>query len=419
MNLLPVIYTWFILVSYVVTNPITYDDVRGAPYKVGYDHRAFTINGARTMLIAGAIHYARSTPGMWPYIMKMAKDQGLNTVQTYVFWNRHEQKQGVLDFSGRANLSRFLQVAADAGLFVNLRIGPYIDAEWNYGGLPAWLNQVRNISFRSNNDVWKTLMRNFILNIIDYVTPYLAKNGGPIIIAQIENEYKYGDTAYVEWCGGLVSNELSIAEIPWIMCGGDSANSTLETCNSCNCFDSHWMEHHRQNHPNQPLIFTENDGWFQQWGHAMGIRDTSNIAYSVAEWFADGGAYHSYYMWHGGNNYGRTASSGVTTLYADDVCLHADGTPNEPKYTQLSRLQHLIAARANDLLSQDSNRSIIPYWNGTQWKDGTQQFVFSYPPTTHFMINQVNNSVSVLFRNQNISMNPQSVRIYDDNMILL
>ncbi|CAF4731114.1 unnamed protein product, partial [Rotaria magnacalcarata] len=80
-------------------------------------------------------------PGMWPYIMKMAKNQGLNTVQTYVFWNIHEQKPGVLDFTGRANLSQFLQDAADAGLFVNLRIGPYVCAEWNYGGLPAWLNQ--------------------------------------------------------------------------------------------------------------------------------------------------------------------------------------------------------------------------------------------------------------------------------------
>jgi len=152
--------------------------------------------------------------------MKMAKNQGLNTVQTYVFWNIHEQKQGVLDFSGRANLSCFLEEAANAGLFVNLRIGPYVCAEWNYSGLSAWLNQVPNILFRSSNDAWKTLMRQFILNIIDYVTPYLAKNGGPIILAQIENEYHGNDTAYVDWCGSLVTNELSSTEIPWIMCNG-------------------------------------------------------------------------------------------------------------------------------------------------------------------------------------------------------
>ncbi|CAF3915997.1 unnamed protein product, partial [Didymodactylos carnosus] len=71
-------------------------------------------------------------------------------------------------------------------------------------------------------------------------------------------------------------------------------------------------------------MFTENEGWFQQWGQAVAIRTTEDLAYSVAEWFAGGGAYHSYYMWHGGNNYGRTAASGITTMYADDTPLHAD-----------------------------------------------------------------------------------------------
>jgi hypothetical protein len=96
----------------------------------------------------------------------------------------------------------------------------------------------------------------------------------------------------------------------------------------------------------------------------ISIRKTSALAYLVAEWYAAGGAYHSYYMWHGGNNYGRTAASGVTTLYADDVCLHADGTPNQLKYTQVSRLQYLIAERAEVILSPDSIRIVIPYWNG-------------------------------------------------------
>lgn len=149
MHLLLAIYISFLgILTYVTTNPITYENVRGTPYKVGYDHRAITINGVRTLLIAGAIHYPRSTSSMWLYLLKMGRHQGLNTVQSYVFWNIHEQEQGVLDFSGRANLSGFLEEAATAGLFVNLRIGPYVCAEWNDGGLPVWLNQVSNISFR-------------------------------------------------------------------------------------------------------------------------------------------------------------------------------------------------------------------------------------------------------------------------------
>jgi beta-galactosidase GanA len=156
MQLLLVVYLGFLALTSTIASPITYDQVRGVPYNVSYDHRAITINGNRTVLFAGAIHYPRSTPGMWPYIMSMAKQNGLNTAQTYVFWNIHEQKRGTYDFSGRANLSGFLQEAANAGLFVNLRIGPYVCAEWDYGGLPAWLNNVPNIAFRSNNDAWKT-----------------------------------------------------------------------------------------------------------------------------------------------------------------------------------------------------------------------------------------------------------------------
>ncbi|CAF2383629.1 unnamed protein product [Rotaria sp. Silwood2] len=419
MHWLLLIYVCLGCLTYVVTSSVTYENVRGTPYSVSYDHRAITINSVRTMLISGAIHYPRSTPGMWPYIMKMAKNQGLNTVQTYVFWNIHEQKPGVYDFSGRANLSQFLQNAADAGLFVNLRIGPYVCAEWDYGGLPVWLNQIPNMSFRSNNDAWKTSMRTFIMKIIEYVNPYLAKNGGPIILAQIENEYNGNDQAYVDWCGSLVTNELSSTQIPWIMCNGHAANSTIETCNSCNCLDDGWIDHHLHNDPDKPMLFTENEGWFQPWGEAVAIRTTADVAYSVAEWFAGGGSYHSYYMWHGGNHYGRTAASGITTMYADDVLLHADGTPNEPKYTQLSRLQHLIANYAQVLLSQDSNRTPLPYWDGKKWSTGTQQFVYSYPPSVHFISNQNDNTLGVLFRNTNISMTGHSVRIFDDNLNVL
>ena len=419
MTLLPLVYLCLASLTQLIASPITYEDVRGSPYKVAYDHRAITINGERTMLVSGAIHYPRSTPGMWPYIMKMAKAQGLNTVQTYVFWNIHEQKPGVLDFSGRANLSLFLEEAANAGLFVNLRIGPYVCAEWNYGGLPAWLNQVPNMSFRSHNAAWEDAMRRFVLNIVEYVNPYLAKNGGPIILAQIENEYNGGDQEYVDWCGGLVNNELSATQVPWIMCNGKAANSTIETCNSCNCLDDGWIDNHLRQYPDKPMMFTENEGWFQPWGEAVAIRTTADVAYSVAEWFAGGGSYHAYYMWHGGNNYGRTAGSGITTMYADDVLLHADGTPNEPKYTQLSRLQHLVVANGGVILSQDPTRTPLPYWDGMKWTAGTQQFVYSYPPAVHFICNQFDNPLGVLFRNQNISMTGRSVRIYDDNLNLL
>ena len=149
------------------------------------------------------------------------------------------------------------------------------------------------------------------------------------------------------------------------------------------------------------------------------IRTASNQAYAAAEWFAGGGAYHAYYMWFGGNNYGRTASSGIATIYMDDAPLHSDGTPNEPKYTLLSRLQHLIANHAEGILSQDPVRIPLPCWNGTTWTNGSEQFVYSYPSSINFVINQFDNQINVLFRNENISIDGRSVHIYDDNVTLL
>jgi beta-galactosidase len=119
---------------------------------VSYDHRAVTIDGERTLLLSGAIHYPRSTPGMWRSLMQHSQEAGLNAIETYVFWNLHERRRGVYDFSDRLDIRRFLDIAHELGLYVILRIGPYICAETNYGGLPAWLRDVPGIQMRTDNE---------------------------------------------------------------------------------------------------------------------------------------------------------------------------------------------------------------------------------------------------------------------------
>jgi beta-galactosidase len=89
--------------------------------------------------MAGHIHYPRATEEMWPKLFRLTKEAGLNAVDTYVFWNEHEEERGVYDFSGKRDLRKFMQLAQEAGLYVVLRIGPFVCAEWNYGGFPAWL----------------------------------------------------------------------------------------------------------------------------------------------------------------------------------------------------------------------------------------------------------------------------------------
>ncbi|KAG2673869.1 hypothetical protein I3760_13G109500 [Carya illinoinensis] len=100
---------------------------------VTYDHRALVIDGKRRVLISGSIHYPRSTPEMWPDLIRKSKDGGLDVIETYVFWNLHEPVRNQYDFEGRKDLVKFVKTVADAGLYVHLRIGPYACAEWNYG----------------------------------------------------------------------------------------------------------------------------------------------------------------------------------------------------------------------------------------------------------------------------------------------
>ncbi|EPS59207.1 beta-galactosidase, partial [Genlisea aurea] len=99
---------------------------------VSYDHRALVVGGRRRLLISGSIHYMRSTPQMWPDLIHKAKDGGLNTIQTFVFWNLHEPIRGQYDFEGRKDLVKFVKLIGEAGLFLHLRIGPYACGEWNY-----------------------------------------------------------------------------------------------------------------------------------------------------------------------------------------------------------------------------------------------------------------------------------------------
>ncbi|RWW01841.1 hypothetical protein GW17_00035092 [Ensete ventricosum] len=100
---------------------------------VTYDGRALIINGTRRLLFSGSIHYPRSPPKKWPYLIAKAKEGGLDVIQTYVFWNEHEPFQGQYKFRGRLNLVRFIKQVQARGLYVSLRIGPFIESEWKYG----------------------------------------------------------------------------------------------------------------------------------------------------------------------------------------------------------------------------------------------------------------------------------------------
>ncbi|KAL5549989.1 hypothetical protein UlMin_000165 [Ulmus minor] len=293
-----------------------------AAVHVSYDGRALKIDEERRVILSGSIHYPRSTPQMWPSMMKKSREGGLNAIETYVFWNAHEPLRRQYDFSGNLDLVRFIKTIQSEGLYSILRIGPYICGEWNYGGLPVWLNNIPGIKMRTKNQVFMNEMANFTTLIVDMMKRenLFASQGGPIILAQIENEYgnvmwKYGDDGkqYVNWCAKLAQSYQ--IGVPWIMCQqSDAPKPMINTCNGWYCDDF------QPNNENVPKIWTENwTGWFKDWGMQDPHRTAEDLAYSVARFFQKGGTLQNYYMYHGGTNFGRTAGGPyITTSYDYD-----------------------------------------------------------------------------------------------------
>ncbi|XP_042380353.1 beta-galactosidase 7-like [Zingiber officinale] len=322
---------------------------------VTYDGRSLIINGTRRLLFSGSIHYPRSTPQMWPSLIAKAKEGGLDVIQTCVFWNVHEPVQGQYNFSGRFDLVRFIKEVQSQGLYVSLRIGPFIQAEWSYGGLPFWLHDVPDIVFRSDNEPFKFHMRKYVTKIVDLMKSekLFASQGGPIIISQIENEYKTVEAAfhekgplYVNWTASMAVGLQT--GVPWMMCKQDDApDPVINACNGLNC----GLTFAGPNSPKKPAIWTEN--WtfkYQVYGKNPRPRSAQDIAFAVALFIAKkNGSFVNYYMYHGGTNFGKSASSYVTTAYYDQAPLDEYGLIWKPTWGHLRDL-HAVIKQSEDAL---------------------------------------------------------------------
>ncbi|CAH8320509.1 unnamed protein product [Eruca vesicaria subsp. sativa] len=323
---------------------------------VSYDHKALVINGQKRILLSGSIHYPRSTPEMWPDLIKKAKEGGLDVIQTYVFWNGHEPSPGQYYFGDRYDLVKFTKLVQQAGLYVSLRIGPYVCAEWNFGGLPVWLKYVPGMVFRSDNGPFKIAMQKFTKKIVDMMKEekLFETQGGPIILSQIENEYgpmewEIGSAgkAYTKWTAAMALG-LSTG-VPWVMCKQDDAPYPI--INTCNGF---YCEGFKPNSVDQPKIWTENwTGWFTEFGGAIPNRPVEDLAFSVARFIQNGGSFMNYYMYYGGTNFDRTSGQFIATSYDYDAPLDEYGLLREPKYSHLKELHKVIKLSEPALVSVD------------------------------------------------------------------
>ncbi|MCO5547441.1 hypothetical protein L7F22_000890 [Adiantum nelumboides] len=300
-----------------------WEALAGQPFNVSYDNRAIVIDGKRRLIISAGIHYPRATPEMWPGLIKKAKDGGANVIETYVFWNGHEPVRREYCFGGRYNLLKFVKLVEEAGLMLFLRLGPYVCAEWNFGGLPVWLRDVPDIVFRTNNTFFQEEMSLFVQKIVSLLKDnnLFSWQGGPIILAQIENEYgniehAFGDGGklYIKWAAALAQS-LNIG-VPWVMCQQNDAPSSI--INSCNGF---YCDGFKPNSNEKPVLWTEDwAGWFSNWGEPVPWRPVEDNAFAIARFFQRGGSFHNYYMYFGGTNFGHTSGGPfVTTSYDYDA----------------------------------------------------------------------------------------------------
>ncbi|MGO4145129.1 beta-galactosidase family protein [Paenarthrobacter sp. YAF11_1] len=301
----------------------------------------FLLNGEPFRILSGAIHYFRVHPDLWADRIHKARLMGLNTIETYVPWNEHSPFPGAFVADGGLDLGRFLDLVADSGMKAIVRPGPYICAEWDNGGLPAWLFTDPTVGVRSSEPGYLAAVSSYMESVLALVVPRQITQGGPVIMFQIENEYgAYGnDKEYLQHLVDL--SKRSGVDVPLFTCdqpfGTMIEDGSLPELHKTATFGSRADERLaflRERQPTGPLMCAEFwNGWFDNWGTH---HHTTDAAASAAELDAllTAGASVNIYMFHGGTNFGFTNGANdkgiyepTITSYDYDAPLSEDGQP--------------------------------------------------------------------------------------------
>lgn len=286
----------------------------------------FIKDGEPVKLISGAVHYFRNLPDTWQDIFKKMKAMGLNCVETYCAWNQHEKHPGEFDFSGILDITKFIETARNEGLMAIVRPGPYICAEWEFGGLPWWIQDDENIEIRCSNKAYIKYFDRYLDRLFDEIRPLLCTNGGNIIMLQCENEYGYygDDRKYLQYLKeGYVKRGI---DVPLFTSDGTEENhildGSIDGCLSTLNFGSRVEENFKAHdilYPDSPKMCMEMwNGWFDAWGddkhHTTSAED---YAKSVDDMLSRGSV--NMYMFIGGTNFGFTSGANHYEKFAPDV----------------------------------------------------------------------------------------------------
>jgi beta-galactosidase len=305
----------------------------------------FLLDGRPFRILSGALHYFRVHPNSWADRIEKARLMGLNTIETYVPWNAHSPQRGVFDTEGMLDLEGFLRQVAEAGMYAIVRPGPYICAEWDNGGLPAWLFQEPGVGVRRNEERFLAAVEEYLANVLRIVRPLQVDQGGPVLLVQVENEYgAFGeDRAYLKALAEIIRQAgitvplVTVDQPVDAMLAAGGLDGVLRT-GSFGSRSGERLPTLRTHQPYGPLMCMEFwDGWFDHWG---GPHHTTGIEQAAAELDAllAAGASVNVYMFHGGTNFGLTSGANdkgvyrpTVTSYDYDAPLDEAGNPT-PKY---------------------------------------------------------------------------------------
>ena len=322
--------------------------VKGGKFEAG--DGTFLLNGEPFVVKAAELHYPRIPKPYWDQRIKLCKALGMNTICLYTFWNSHEPKEGEFDFTGQNDLREFVKLCQENDMKVILRPGPYVCAEWEMGGLPWWLLKKKDIRLRENDPYFLERVDIFQKAVADQVGDLTIKDGGPIIMVQVENEYgSYGiDKPYVanirdmlrknfgddvtmfqcDWSSNFLNNGLD--DLIWTMNFGTGANIDQQ------------FEKLKEVRPNSPLMCSEFwSGWFDKWGANHETRPAADMIAGIDEMLEKGISF-SLYMTHGGTNWGHWAGANSPGFAPDVTSYDYDAPISEsgqttPKYWELRK----------------------------------------------------------------------------------
>ena len=319
--------------------------------------KTFLLNGKPFFVKAAEVHYPRIPQAYWEHRIKMCKALGMNAVCIYIFWNIHEQREGQFDFTGNNDVAAFCRLAQKNGMYVIVRPGPYVCAEWEMGGLPWWLLKKKDIKLRERDPYFMERVKIFEQKVGEQLAPLTIQNGGPIIMVQVENEYgSYGeDKPYVseirDCLRGIYGSELTLFQCDWASNfeknGLDDLVWTMNFGTGANIDQQ--FRRLGELRPNAPKMCSEFwSGWFDKWGARHETRPAKDMVAGMEEMLQKGISF-SLYMTHGGTSFGHWAGANSPGFAPDVTSYDYDAPINEygqttPKYFELREMM----AKYND-----------------------------------------------------------------------